>query len=254
MKLAVSNFAWNNHNSDIMFDHLKTLNINNIEGVLSKIDSWENLTTNRILDYKNYLNSNGMLIPSLQSLFYNVECDSIFDKDKFLSHIKKLIFLSKTLSVNILVFGSPSLRKKVENWYPLLIGIFEEIDMLLEETNIQLVIEPNAKIYGGEFFHSVSEIVHFVEVNDFKNIKTMIDTHNILLEGNDPIVDFNEFYNYISHIHISENKLKPIENYDFHTTFSDEIKKLNYNKIITYEVNECNNIHTSIEEFNKIYK
>ena len=44
MKLAVSNFAWDIKNSDKMFNHLKSLNINNIEGVLSKIDIWDNLS------------------------------------------------------------------------------------------------------------------------------------------------------------------------------------------------------------------
>ena len=104
MKLAVSNFAWDIKNSDKMFNHLKSLNINNIEGVLSKIDIWDNLSITKIYEYKNYLDLNNITIPSLQSLFYNVDCETIFDEIKFISHIEKLIFFSKILSVIVLVF------------------------------------------------------------------------------------------------------------------------------------------------------
>jgi len=254
MKLAVSNFAWDIKNSDKMFNHLKSLNINNIEGVLSKIDIWDNLSINKIYKYKNYLDLNDITIPSLQSLFYNVDCETIFDEIKFISHIEKLISFSKILSVKVLVFGSPSLRKKIDGWEPHLIKIFKKIDKLLENTNIELSIEPNSKFYGGDFFNSISEIVNFISKNNLKNIKTMIDTHNLILEGDNPIDDLKLYYDYINHIHISENKLKPIEDINFHLRFSDEIKKLKYNKVITYEVFECDKIYSSIDEFYKIYK
>lgn len=254
MKLAVSNFAWDIKNSDKMFNHLKSLNINNIEGVLSKIDIWDNLSIDKISEYKNYLDSNNITMQSIQSLFYNVDCKTIFDETKFISHIEKLIVFSKILSVKILVFGSPSLRKKIDGWELYLIDIFKKIDKLLENTNIELSIEPNSKIYGGDFFYSISEIVDFISKNNLKNIKTMIDTHNIILEDGDPTDDLKLYYEFINHIHISENTLKPIEDIKFHLNFSNEIKKLKYDKIITYEVIECDNIYSSIDEFYKIYK
>jgi sugar phosphate isomerase/epimerase len=254
MKLTVSNLAWNVKNSNEMFSYLKSLGINNVEGVLSKIDTWDNLLINKIYDYKFYLDSNNISIPSLQSLFYNVDCQTIFDEIKFISHIEKLIHFSKILSVKVLVFGSPSLRKKIDGWESHLINIFKKIDKLLEGTDIEISIEPNSKIYGGDFFHSISEIVDFITKNNLQNIKTMIDTHNLILEGDDPINYLELYYDYINHIHISENKLKPIEDIKFHLKFSDKIKKLKYDKVITYEVIECDNIYSSIDEFYKIYK
>jgi len=254
MKLAVSNFAWDVKNSDKMFNHLKSLNINNIEGVLSKIDTWDNLSINKIYEYKNYLDSNNISIPSLQSLFYNVDCQTIFDEKKFISHIEKLISFSKILSVKILVFGSPSIRKKVTGWELLLIKIFKKVDNLLEGTNIKLLIEPNSKIYGGDFFYTISEIVEFISKNNLRNIMTMIDTHNLKLEGINPIDDLRLYYNHINHIHISEDNLQPIIDIQSHLEFSKEIKELKYDKVITYELIEHENIYSSIEVFSKIYK
>jgi sugar phosphate isomerase/epimerase len=81
----------------------------------------------------------------------------------------------------------------------------------------------------------------------------MIDTHNLKLEGYDPIIELSKYYDYINHIHISEIKLTPIINPDIHINFSNELKKLGYNQIITYEVLKCDNIESEIKKFVEIY-
>lgn len=254
MKLSLSNFAWDITESKSTFEELEKIGFNSIEGVLTKIGSWEELSVDRLSNYKDSLNSHGLSLLSLQSLFYDVKCDNILDEENFINHFKKLIEYSKLLSVNTLVFGSPSLRKKIMGWESQLPLIFGKIDNLLDSTDIQLVIEPNAKIYGGEYFFTVSEIVDFITSNGFKNIKTMIDTHNLILEGDDPIDTLKTYINNIGHIHISEIKLEPIKNIEFHTKFSSKLKEMKYNKIITYEVMNCEQIMDSVKEFYEIYK
>jgi len=254
MNLSLSNFAWDNEESEIIFDEIKKIGIFNIEGVLTKLTSWENLSDDVIIKYKKILNSKDITIQSLQSLFYGVKCDTINDDDIFINHFKRLIKISKLLSVKILVFGSPGLRKKYEGWEEYLSKVFKELDIILEGTEIQISIEPNSKIYGGEYFFTISEIVEFITKNNLNNVKTMIDTHNIILENSNPLIDFEKYYTHINHIHISENKLDIIKNFDFHIKFSNHIKKLNYDKIITYEVIKCENILSSVNKFYEIYK
>lgn len=55
-------------------------------------------------------------------------------------------------------------------------------------------------------------------------------------------------------IDISEKNLEPIKNLNFHKKFSNYLKKINYNKIITYEVMKCENIMDSVKKFYDIYK
>jgi sugar phosphate isomerase/epimerase len=81
----------------------------------------------------------------------------------------------------------------------------------------------------------------------------MVDTHNIILEELNPISELNTYYKFINHIHISENNLQPIKDINFHLNFSNEIKKINYDKIVTYEVIGCDNILESIKLFSQIY-
>jgi sugar phosphate isomerase/epimerase len=82
----------------------------------------------------------------------------------------------------------------------------------------------------------------------------MIDTHNLLLEGDDPILEIENHYQLINHIHISEEKLNPIKDRLFHITFSNKIKSMGYDKTVTYELNKCDNLQDTLEVFTSLYQ
>jgi len=254
MNLALSNFAWDNQDSETIFKSLKENGINNIESVLTKIKDWSELETKDIVSYKKYLDDNGIIPYSIQSLFYGVKCVDVTDVDIIKSHFDKLIYYSKLLGVKVLVFGSPGLRKKTNGWEDSLIEIFTYVDNILIGTDIKVLIEPNTSSYGGEFFHTVSDIVKFIDSNELKNVRTMIDTHNSILENMNPNVELVEYFNYIEHIHVSEPKLVVIKEDEFHINFSKTIKNSEYNKTITYEVMKSIDLIPSIETFSKIYR
>jgi sugar phosphate isomerase/epimerase len=113
------------------------------------------------------------------------------------------------------------LRKKVNDYEKKLVDVFSEIDSYLNNKNINLLIEPNTASYGGEYFFNLNEIIGFIDKNKLINIKTMIDTHNIILENGDPIIEFETNFNYIYHIHISEPKLKTNDVLDSLKKFSE---------------------------------
>lgn len=253
MNLAVSNLAWDTTNEHQIFKHLNSFGINKIEGVLSKLGNWNTIDSKKIVEYKNYLNSNSIEINSLQSIFYNTGINDIKETNKIISHIEKLISLSEILGVKVLVFGSPNLRKNFVGIDEHLVELFYKIDSLLINTDIELSIEPNMKEYGGDFFTKIKDIVSFIEDNNFKKIKTMIDTHNLDGEGDDICKCFIKHKNLINHIHVSEKKLSPISSNDNHISFSNELKNSEYSGIITYEVFPNDLLISSIETFKRIY-
>lgn len=254
MKLALSNLAWDFEENEKMFSELKNLEINNIEGVLTKVSSWENLNEEKIYNLKKILEENGLKVFSLQSIFFGVVCEGLHDCKVVIPHIKKLISYSKILGVEILVLGSPNLRKKVEGLEQKLNETFKTIDSLLFSSNIKICIEPNTKSYGGEYFHNLDEITKFIKKNNFLNVKTMIDTHNLFLEDLDPSSEIKKYIDYVEHIHISEPKLQPLHDFKLHKKFSKTLKKLKYNKVVTYEVAKHHNLIDSIKKFISIYK
>ncbi len=254
MNLSVSNLAWDLEENPKIFKKLNELEIKQIEVAITKISSWDTLTDNILYEYKELLSINSLSVKSLQSIFYNTNVSSLEDTTGVLSHIEKLIHISKILGVNVLVFGSPSLRKKFNNYELTIKELFLKIDNLLEGSGVELSIEPNSKVYGGEYFFTVNEIVEFIRENNFKNIRTMIDTHNIILEGQDPIEMFNTYYDDINHIHISEKQLKPFTINDLHVTFAEVIRDKKYNKTLTYEVLKHEDFINSLSDFSLNYK
>jgi sugar phosphate isomerase/epimerase len=190
---------------------------------------------------------------SIQSIFYGVDYPNLSDP-KSIEHYQKLIGYCKVLNVKVMVLGSPSLRKYVNGWYDNFSNILQDVDNMLSGTGIELSIEPNTKSYGGDYFHNLNEIVDFIVHNDFKNIKTMVDTHNLKLEGLNPSNEFKSHINYINHIHVSEPKLHKLSDIEFHKNFSQTLKDLNYSGIITYEVVKCDGLIESVKEFYELYK
>ena len=81
----------------------------------------------------------------------------------------------------------------------------------------------------------------------------MVDTHNLILEGEDPVEMIEKYFNQVHHIHVSENKLLPLSNLVFHKKFSEKIKSLKYDGIITYELLPCDNLENQIKTFTEIY-
>jgi sugar phosphate isomerase/epimerase len=252
MNIAISNFAWDFNESEDFFSFLNKNHINNLELVLTKYKDWSELNNDNLLIYKKLINDYNLNIYSLQSLFFNIQCD-INEKNKMIKHFKKLIDISIILNVKKLVFGSPNLRKIYNNYTKDLTYIFNEIDEYLENKDIHLLVEPNSKIYNGEFFFTIDEIVTYLKTNNFKNIKTMIDTHNSFLEKTNPINEIDKYNDFIEHIHISEMNLEKIKDLDFHNKFSKKLKDIKYDKLLTYEVKKCDDIKNSIITFKEIY-
>jgi sugar phosphate isomerase/epimerase len=252
MNLALSNFAWDNKDSEEVFKVLKENNIHQIECILTKIKPWSELTREDIIEYKNYLDSFGITAYSIQSLFYGINC-KITDVDTVVAHFERLIEYAEILGSKILVFGSPGLRKQLDGWSYAVGSIFNQVDKLLEGKDIKVVIEPNTKVYNGEFWFTLNEIIEFLEFFQFNNIRTMIDTHNAELEGGIVLSNLYDNNKWIKHIHASEVKLTNINESKTHESLNFILKTLNYNGIITYEVLNNEGVLDSIKTFAKIY-
>jgi sugar phosphate isomerase/epimerase len=253
MKLAVSNLAWDFSENNEKFTQIRDCQIGYVEGVLSKLGNWDEITNEVLKDYKLLLDNNNLKVKSVQSIFYNYDSNGLHDSDNIIYHIKRLIEFCEVLGVDIMVLGSPNLRKSTDNLYDKLSETFKKIDEILESTGIQILIEPNTKSYGGSYFHNLNEIVDFIISNQLRNVRTMIDTHNLILEGYNPIFEYIKFEKFISHIHISESELKPLHNENFHKSFAKILKDMDYSKIITYELKPTEDFVNTVGEFYKIY-
>ena len=250
MKLGISNLAWNtNEEFENIIPSLKENDIKYIEITFSKHLEWNN-PNHKLDSFINILKKNNLKTVSTQSIFFNTNVNSFYD-DKFIKHLELICTLSKEIGVDRLVLGSPNMR--IDKNYNKLIEVFTEVNKLMIDKNITLLLEPNCRAYAGEFFHTVSEIVGFIKAGGYENIKTMIDTHNILLENQNPFTIFNQYKEYINHVHVSEVNLKGFIESDEHNKLADTLRENKYDGVIVYEVKPSSNILNDIKLFSKTY-
>jgi len=254
MNLGLSHFAYSTELREDTYKLLEKYDLSYVESVIPKVFLKYNVPKEDLYAYKKELSLHRLVPYSIQSLFYETPCTTLLNKSETVNHFKTLIYLASTLGSKILVLGSPALRKKEKRYLQGLKEIFNEIDILLNGTGIKLVIEPNARTYGGEFFHNLTSIIEFLKENQYINIRTMLDTHNCVLENLDPVLEYSKHFDYIKHIHISETDLRPITCSDLHSDLSTNLKNSGYKGGITYEVKQCDNLEKSLELFTYYYK
>lgn len=222
MKFGITNLSWDKEEDDKMLSLVKEKGFDYIETVFPRIN------------YGYY---------STQSIFYGLDLYS-FEDSKLFNFLSDIIIECKKFNIKRIVLGSPSLRKG--NKKPLL-SILQKVDRMLVGTDLVLCLEPNSSYYGGEYYFTLDEIVS--DILDFNNIKTMIDTHNLILEGLDIFKEYEKYSSFIEHIHISEKDLMEIKNYSLYEDFVIFLKNKEYSKGITYELKKPKNIFCEIEKF-----
>jgi len=121
------------------------------------------------------------------------------------------------------------------------------VDELLNETDIKFCVEPNASYYGAEYYNTLESIVK--DIDKYKNITSMIDVGNSVLEGKDPLVEYDMYKKYVSHIHFAEKDLKEIVDYDLYNRFYNHLLADNFKGLITYEFSQIDNLSNNMYNF-----
>ena len=250
LKLGISSLAWGDDvDYKNLFSVLKDNNIKFIEIVLPKFIDWKTNNMSKLSDFMNSVLFHGLDIKSTQSLYYGTGIDSYYSPN-FVKHLEHVIDICKNIGVTHLVLGAPTMRTKNSLG---LSKIFSYIDGILKENNQIMLLEPNSKIYNGNYFFTIKEIIDFIQMNKFTNIKTMIDTHNIILEKENPFDIFINYFSYIKHIHVSENNLGDFIESEQHTLLANKLKECKYEGLIVYESKPSLNLIESIKSFSKNY-
>lgn len=250
MNISISNLALDSKDLDECLITLKKYNIHHIEGIFTKIKDWDNIKHTDVILYINKFKENNIFISSFQSIFYQSKILDFLNYKETAAHLSKVIEMASIANAKILVLGSPKLRK--QDSLKELKKSLDIVDDLLEEKNIYICIEPNCKLYGGNYFYSLKETCSFIETNKYKKIKSMIDTYNLLQEGFNLTEQYKLYNDYIYHIHFSEESLNEINDFEKYTDFISEIKS-SYDGLVVYEFKNFNNFDNAIKTFSKLF-
>jgi len=226
MKIGVSNLSWSVEDEKKNVEIAKLAGYDYIESGYSKI-------------------SNESPVLAIQSIFYGSGIESLTD-DRCLPYIAEVIKTCKSRGIQSITFGSPSMRVgDVEDMTNFLI----DVDQLLDDSSVKFCIEPNAREYGAEYCNTLEEVVE--EIHLYKNITSMIDVGNSMLEGQDFFKEYEQYSKYVSHVHFSAPGLGEIEDFGPYKEFYQMLSKLGYSGNISYEFIKARNIDVAINNFYK---
>ena len=251
MKLGISELAWQGIDDiDKILNSLNANNIDCIELVVPKHTQWVPVNIVKLQTIQNMFNKYNMKVLSTQSVLFNSDVKIIADVT-FITHMERLIDTCITMGIKKIVLGSP--KHRINFYFNQLGNAFHILDKKIADNDVSILIEPNSQQYGGEYFFTLNEIVKFLDQHDFKNIKTMIDTHNSILENQNPNDEFIKYQQYIDHVHISEIGLQSFKESDTHHQLAETLRTQNYDGLVVYECNQSATLFDDIKLFANIY-
>jgi D-psicose/D-tagatose/L-ribulose 3-epimerase len=259
MKLAVSNLAWNPEDETDALNLLTTLGVQGVEVAPSRIAPWNQLSHQRLRDYRTKLADHNLSIPALQSILYNKPNLQLFQNHfpLFAVHMKVVLQIAETLGAQTAVFGSPNNRRR--NSLPLLSAHlaaayrFKQLGDLAKIHNVSLAIEPIPAIYGCDFLTNWHGTLKLTQAINHTNIHIHLDTACVFMAG-DNITDAITTC-HPHHFHIAEPNLVPIADSPIHRLAADALHSIHYSRWVSIEMRAVplDVLRRSIEVVQSVY-
>lgn len=224
MKLAISNIAWDENVSPIIYEKMQSLGFTGLEIAPSKIfGSAPYEQIKNAIKFKNQiLKKYGLTICSMQSIWFG-RTEQIFknkEERKLLqNYTKKAIEYAEAIGCKNLVFGCPK-NRVIYNKDDIKIALdfFSKLGEYAVQHNTVLAIEANPQIYNTNFItHTEEAFMLAKEVNN-SGFKVNYD-FGTAIYNKESLEILKDNISLVNHIHISEPYLAAV-------TFSEKHKKL----------------------------
>ena len=259
MKISISNIAWSKENDNEMLEFLSNKGFDALEIAPTRIieDSpYEHIEKSKCI-CEGIKQKYKLDISSMQSIWFG-KTEKIFESEdnrkKLINYSKKAIDFANVINCKNLVFGCPKNRiiNNIEIDYNVAVDFFSEIGEYACSKNVYFSIEPNPVIYNTNFINTTNEAINFVKNINCSGIKINVDLGTIIYNNEDISILENNV-NLINHVHISEPNLEYIEKRKLHKDIVDLLKRNDYNKYISIEMKNKNNIDKVKEIANYVY-
>lgn len=251
MNLSISNIAWSPEYDEEMYGFLSANGFCGLEIAPTRISlqaPYDKLAeagefSSRLKKIYN------IRISSMQSIWYGIT-ESIFgsdyDRQKLIDYTQKAVDFANAVACTNLVFGCPKNRAipsdaVSDNYLTIAYDFFNKIGKYAAGYGICISIEPNPPIYNTNFINTTIQAFDICKKLGNPGIKVNIDLGTII-HNSESLEILKDKINLINHIHISEPYLVPIEKRTLHHELINELRNLNYDKFISIEMSNPNNI------------
>lgn len=252
MKVSISNIAWDKSKDEVMYDYLVHNSIDGLEIAPTRFienNPYDNIEI-AIQITESLKNKYNLSISSMQSIWFGRNENIFRDPNEFkelLNYTKKAVNFAAAINCPNLVFGCPKNRYLDDvSKYDIAIDFFREIGEYAYERNTTIALEPNPIIYNTNFINTTNEAFDFIKKVQSKGLLVNLDLGTIIWNNENLLEIFNNIC-YVNHIHISEPNLLKIEKRDLHNTIRKLLIDKKYDKYISIEMKNYDDIKV-IEE------
>lgn len=239
LKLAISNIAWAKEDDEAVYTAMQQAGFTGLELAPTRIfprDPYENLNAAAL--FGGYLRSRwGFCVPSIQSIWYG-QTGSLFDAaqaEALLDYTAGAYQFAHALNCPSLVFGCPKNRALPKGADPRDADVFfDKAGTLAARYGMRLAVEANPPVYTN-FLNGTAEAFALVKRLNNPGLAVNLDLSTMLAQG-ERLRDFIDDLGWVSHIHISEPGLQPIQRRPEHRELALLLGALGYRGYVSVEM------------------
>ncbi len=252
MKLSISNIAWSAEDDALMYKTLSGLGFRGLEIAPTRIfpaEPYEKLRqAARWSEELKY--TYGLSVPSMQSIWYG-RSESIFggrqQQEALIEYTKKAVDFAEAVGCRNLVFGCPKNRNIPEGASPeQAVSFFATVADYAYEHGCTIGLEANPPIYNTNYINDTAAALEIVKDINCPGLKLNLDVGTMIHNGENAAV-LKDNVRFISHVHISEPFLKPIEQRRLHEEICEVLTAEGYQGFVSIEMGKSDSVDSVIK-------
>ncbi len=247
MKLSISNIGWIAFNDLEMYQYIRNEGFSGLEIAPTRIfhanpyedlQAAQNWADDLRLQY-------GLNIPSMQSIWYG-RTEKIFGSEQerkaLTDYTRQAIDFAAAIGCRNLVFGCPKNRVLDDrSAWQIGVDFFRELAAYAAEYDVVIGMEANPDIYGTNYINTTHEALNLLAEVDMSGFKLNLDLGTMIQNEESPDILRGQVQ-YISHVHISEPFLQPIEKRALHRKVADILREENYQGFVSIEIGKVEDL------------
>ncbi len=248
MRLSISNIGWTSENDSTVYKMMKQYGYSGLEIAPTRIfpDKPYDCNEEAAAWSSNLKSEYDFDIPSMQSIWYGIQ-EKIFGTDEerqvLLDYTKKAIDFAAAIGCKNLVFGCPRNRFMPEGANEkIAVAFFKELGDYALANATAIGMEANPTIYNTNYINDTFSALELIGQVDSEGFKLNLDM-GTMIHNEEEVAKLRDNVKLISHVHISEPGLKPIEKRDIHTQIKQILLDENYQGFVSIEMGKVEDLN-----------
>lgn len=247
MKLSISNIGWTNKDDLAMYEYISRSGFKGLE--IAPTHMFSDNPYDHLNVAKNWADTlqkrYRLSVSSMQSIWYG-RTEKIFgnklERNVLLDYTKKAIDFAETINCRNLVFGCPKNRviNSKADWQ-IGVSFFRELAAYAQEHGTIIGMEANPRIYNTNYINTTREALKLIAEVNAPTFQLNLD-FGTMIQNKESAIILRGHVKHISHVHVSEPFLKPIEKRTIHKQIAAILREGNYQGFVSIEMGKVEDL------------